>query len=71
MGEEAEPVMQEVSEEEASDEPVDDLGRAIADAKRKLISYKGISFFIPITTPDFLCIQYAPFKATSSTFNPF
>jgi hypothetical protein len=24
-----------------------------------------------ITTPDFLCIQYAPFKAMPSTFNHF
>ena len=33
MGEEAEPAMREEAEEEASDEPADDLGRAIADAK--------------------------------------
>ncbi|XP_037428486.1 uncharacterized protein LOC119294418, partial [Triticum dicoccoides] len=46
MGEEAEPVMREEAElamreeaeEEASDEPVDDLGRAIADAKRNCTS---------------------------------
>ena len=38
MGEEAEPVMREEAEEEASDEPVDDLGRAIADAKRNCAS---------------------------------
>ena len=38
---------------------------------RKLVCYKGISFFKLITTPDFLCVQYAPFKVTSSTFNPF
>ena len=34
MREEAEPAMREEAEEEASDEPTDDLGRAIADAKR-------------------------------------
>ena len=38
---------------------------------RKLICYKGISFFKLISTPDFFCVQYAPFKATSSIFNPF
>ena len=38
MGEEAEPAMQEEAEEEASDEPADDLGRAIADAKRNCAS---------------------------------
>ena len=37
---------------------------------RKLICYKDISFFEPIWTPDFLCVQNAPFKATSSIFNP-
>ena len=36
---------------------------------RKLICYKGISFFELISTPDFLCVQNAPFKATSSIFN--
>ena len=34
MREEAEPAMREEAEEEASDEPIDDLGWAIADAKR-------------------------------------
>ena len=34
MGEEAEPAMREEAEEEASDEPANDQGRAIADAKR-------------------------------------
>ena len=38
MGEEAEPAMQEEAEEQASDEPADDLGRAIADAKRNCAS---------------------------------
>src|SRR6266536_297 len=39
--------------------------------RRKLICYKGIPFFKLITTPEILCVRYAPFKATSSTFNPF
>ena len=38
---------------------------------RKLVYYKGISFFKHILTQDFFCIQYAPFKATSSIFKPF
>ena len=38
---------------------------------RKLIYYKGISFFKLIWTPDFLCVQNALFKATSSIFHPF
>ena len=38
MGEEAELAMREEAEEEASDEPADDLGRAIADAKRNCAS---------------------------------
>ena len=39
---------------------------------RKLICYKGISYFFElIWTPDFLFVQNAPFKATSSIFNPF
>src|SRR3989337_898797 len=40
MGEDVEPVMGEEAEEEASDEPADDLGRAIADAKRNCASEK-------------------------------
>src|SRR5215216_533111 len=38
---------------------------------RKLICYKGIPFFKLITTLEFLCVHYAPFKATSSNFKPF
>ena len=37
----------------------------------KLVCYKGISFFELIWTPLFFCVQNAPFKATSSIFNPF
>ena len=40
MGEEAEPAMRGEAEEEASDEPADDLGQAIADAKRNCTSEK-------------------------------
>ena len=32
---------------------------------------KGFQFFKHIWTQYFFCIQYAPFKATSSLFNPF
>ena len=32
---------------------------------------KGFHFLKLIWTPDFLCVQNAPFKATSSFFNPF
>ena len=38
MGEEAEPAMREEAKEESSNEPADDLGRAIADAKRNCAS---------------------------------
>ena len=38
---------------------------------RKLVCYKGSHFFELIWTPDFLCVQNAPFKATSSILNPF
>ena len=31
---------------------------------------KGFHFFELFWTPDFLCVQNAPFKATSSIFNP-
>ena len=32
---------------------------------------KGFHYFELIWTPDFLCVKNAPFKATSSIFNPF
>ena len=32
---------------------------------------KGFHFLKHILTQDFFCIQYAPFKATSSLFKPF
>ena len=37
----------------------------------KLVCYKGFHFFKLIWTPDFLCVQNIPFKATSSIFKPF
>ena len=40
--------------------------------KRLSVLYtKCIQFLKLIWTPDFLCVQNAPFKATSSFFNPF
>ena len=39
--------------------------------RRKLVYNKGISFFKHILTQDIFCIQYAPFKVTSSLFNTF
>ena len=39
--------------------------------KTHLLQRPALHFFKLITTPNFFCIQYAPFKATSSTFNPF
>ena len=51
---------------------LDNLFRSILVSDEiKLICYKGISFFKLITTPEFLCVHYAPFKATPSTFNHF
>ena len=41
------------------------------DFIRKLVCYKGISFLKLIWTPDFLCVQNSPLKATSPFFNPF
>ena len=32
---------------------------------------KAFHFFKLISTPNFLCINYAPFEATPSVFNPF
>jgi len=39
--------------------------------KTHLLQRPALHFFKLITTPNFFCVQYAPFKATSSTFNPF
>ena len=39
--------------------------------KTHLLQRPALHFFKLITTPNFFCVQYAPFKATSSTFNTF
>ena len=49
----------------------DNLLRSIRVSDENSSVYKGISFFLLIWTPDFLCVPNAPFKATSSIFNPF
>ena len=38
---------------------------------RKLKCYKDISFFLFVSTPIFLCVQYEAIKATSSNFKHF
>ena len=48
----------------------DNLFRSIRVSNENSSVYKG-TFFELIWTPDFLCVQNAPFKATSSIFNPF
>jgi hypothetical protein len=47
------------------------LFRSIRFSNENSSVTKGFHFFELIRTPDFLCIQNAPFKATSSIFNPF
>ena len=49
----------------------DNLFRSIKVSDENSSVTKEFHFFKLISTPDFLCIQYAPFKATSSIFNPF
>ena len=49
----------------------DNLIRSIRVSHRNSSVTKAFQFFKLITTSDFLCIQYAPFKPMSSTFNPF
>ena len=50
---------------------LDDLFRSIRVSHENSSITKGFQFFKHILTLDFLCIQYATFKATSSLFNPF
>ena len=50
---------------------LDNLFRSIRVSDENSSVKKALHFFKLITTPDFLCIQYAPFKATSWTCNPF
>ena len=49
----------------------DNLFRSIRVSDENSSVTKGFHFFKLIWTPDFLCVQNAPFKATSSFFNPF
>ena len=49
----------------------DNLFRSIRVSYGNSSMTKGFHFFKLIWTPDFLCVQNAPFKATSSIFNPF
>ena len=48
----------------------DNLFRSIRVSHENSYVYKG-TFFELIWTPDFLCVQNAPFKATSSILKPF
>ena len=50
---------------------MDNLFRSIRVTYGNSSDTKGFHFFKLIWTPDFLCVQNAPFKATSSIFNPF
>ena len=51
---------------------LDNLFRSIRVFGRELICYMATSmFFKRIWTPDFFCVQYAAFKATSSISNMF
>ena len=49
----------------------DNLLRSIRVSYGNSSVTKGFHFLELIWTPDFLCVQNAPFKATSSFFNPF
>ena len=49
----------------------DNLFQSIRISYGNLSVTKGFHFLKLIWTPDFLCVQNAPFKATSSFFNPF
>ena len=50
---------------------VDNLFRSIRVSDENSSVTKEFHFFKLITTLDFLCVHYAPFKTTSSIFNPF
>ena len=49
----------------------DNLFRSIRVSDENSSVTKGFQFFKHIWTQDFFCVQYAPFKATSSLFKPF
>ena len=48
----------------------DNLFRSIGVSDEHSCLTNGFHFFELIWTPEFLCVQNAPFKATSSIFNP-
>ena len=50
---------------------MDNLFRSIRVSDENSSVTKGFYFFELLWTPDFLCVQNAPFKATSSIFYPF
>ena len=50
---------------------LDTLFRSIRVSDENSFVTKALHYFKFITTPDLLCVHYAPFRATSSTFNPF
>ena len=50
---------------------LDNLFRSMRVSDENTSITKGFQFFEHILTQDFFCIQYAPFKATSSLFKPF
>ena len=49
----------------------DNLSRSIGVSNENSSLTKGFHFFELIWTPYFLCVQNAPFKATSQNFNNF
>ena len=50
---------------------LDNLFRSIRVSDENSSVTLALHFFKLITTPDFFCVPYAPFKATSSIFNTF
>ena len=50
---------------------LNNLFRSIRVRTKTHLLQKALHFLKLNTTLDFLCIHYAPFKTTSSTFNPF
>ena len=49
---------------------LDNLFRSIRDSDENSSVTKALHFLELITTPEFLCVQYAPFKAGLSTTTP-
>ena len=50
---------------------MDNLFRSIRVSDENSSVTKAFHFFELISTPDFLCVQYAPFEDTSSILDPF